>query len=261
VTDSTGAPVTQTSAAFRGSLVEQETSLAAIYQWRTITTTSALGGSYTTERLAGAHAVYNFTGTSVEWFTLLGPNQGTAAVSIDGVSYGNVNNYRSTYAYLSSWVFSGLSAGSHTLQITVNGVKGSSAGTGTFIAIDAMRPDSAPLQRSPGLQYTWRVGAYSPASGGHYAVSDQKGASAYFTFRGTSIEWHTILGPANGKAAVYIDGVLNTTVDTYRSSTQVGFLRITGLSDAIHTIKILILGTRSAASHGIAITIDRFVVG
>ena len=95
----------------------------------------------------------------------------------------------------------------------------------------------------------------------HYALTDQKGASAYFTFWGTSIEWHMILGAANGKAAVYIDGVLNTTVDSYRSSTMVGFLRITGLIDAMHTIKIVPLGTRSAASHGTLVTIDRFVVG
>src|SRR5207248_9693043 len=51
ITDSNGAPINQTSGAFRGSLVEQESSVAASYTWRTVPTTRAWGGSYTTERI------------------------------------------------------------------------------------------------------------------------------------------------------------------------------------------------------------------
>jgi len=261
ITDSGGAPIPTSSSDFRGALVQEETSPAVSYAWRTITTTSALGGSYTTERLAGARAVYTFTGTSVTWYTVFGPNQGTAAVTIDGVSFGNVNNYRKTVLYLVARSFSGLSAGTHTLQITVNGVKGSSAGTGTFIAIDAMRPGTAALQRTPALQYRWRLAAYSGASGGHYSISDQKGASASFTFRGTALDWYAVLGSSNGKALIYMDGTYRSTVDLYRSATIIGRIHMTGLSDAIHTITIFNAGARNAASHGFFVTIDRFVVG
>jgi hypothetical protein len=124
-----------------------------------------------------------------------------------------------------------------------------------------MQPGTGVLQKTPSVRYQWRNAPFAGASGGHYSISDQKGTAAYFTFRGTSIEWHTLLGSANGKAAVYIDGVLNQTVDTYRSSASIGFLRITGLSDGLHTIKIVNAGTRNTASKGTYLTVDRFVVG
>ena len=261
ITDSNGAPISQTSGAFRGSLVEQESSLAASYSWRAIPTTRAWGGSYTTERIAGARATYTFTGTSLRWYTVRGPDQGTATVTIDGLSYGTVNNYRATPLFGGFVSFTGLGAGTHTMVITVRGAKGSRAGTGTFVSIDAMQPGTAALQKTPPVRYQWRFAPFAGASGGHYSVSDQKGSAVYFTFRGTSIEWHTLLGSSNGRAAVYIDGVLYTTVDTYRSTTGLGFLRITGLTDTIHTIKIVNAGTRNAASHGTYVTVDRFVVG
>ena len=261
ITDSAGAPIPTTNTAFRGSLVEQESSLAVSYTWRAIPTTRAWGGSYTTERIAGARATYTFTGTSLKWYTVRGPDQGTATVTIDGLSYGTVNNYRATPLFGGFISFAGLGAGSHTLVITVTGARGSRAGTGTFVSIDAMQPGTAALQKTPPVRYQWRFAPFAGASGGHYSVSDQKGSAVYFTFRGTSIEWHTLLGSSNGRAAVYIDGVLITTVDTYRSTTGLGFLRITGLIDTIHTIKIVNAGTRNAASHGTYVTVDRFVVG
>ena len=261
ITDSAGAPIPTTNTAFRGSLVEQESSLAVSYTWRAIPTTRAWGGSYTTERIAGARATYTFTGTSLKWYTVRGPDQGTATVTIDGLSYGTVNNYRATPLFGGFISFAGLGAGSHTLVITVTGARGSRAGTGTFVSIDAMQPGTAALQKTPPVRYQWRFAPFAGASGGHYSVSDQKGSAVYFTFRGTSIEWHTLLGSSNGRAAVYIDGVLITTVDTYRSTTGLGFLRITGLIDTIHTIKIVNTGTRNAGSRGTYVTIDRFVVG
>jgi len=261
ITDSDGAAIAQTSLAFRGSLSDQESSPATSYAWRVVPTTRAWGGSYTTERYAGARASYTFTGTSLRWYTVFGPDQGTASVTIDGISYGTVNNYRATAVFGGYISFGALTAGTHTLQITVNGAKGSSAGTGTFISIDAMTPGTGALQKTPIVRYVWRIAPSSITSGGHFAISDQKGAAAYFTFRGTRIDWYIFLSSACGKAAVYIDGVFKGTVDTYRSTTTVGFARFSGLSDAVHTIKIVNLGTHSAASHGNNVTVDRFVVG
>jgi hypothetical protein len=261
ITDSGGASIPTSSTDFRGALVQEETSPAASYAWRTITTSSALGGSYTTEHSAGARATYTFTGTSLQWFTVLGPNQGIASVKIDGVSFGTVNNYRKTTLYLASWSFTGLTAGSHTVVITVSGLKGSSAGTGTYVAVDAFRAGGGTLQRTPSVVYGWRSAAFSGASGGHYALSDVKGASASFTFRGTQIDWYAILGSTGGKAAIYIDGGLIGTVDLYRATAIASRIRVSGLSDAVHTIKILVLGTKNAASHGTGVSIDRFVVG
>ena len=85
--------------------------------------------------------------------------------------------------------------------------------------------------------------------------------SVTFTFRGTAVRWYTVLGPAQGKANVYLDGTLKGTFDNYATSTTYNAARtFTGLSDAVHTISIRPLGTKQAASSGTLISVDRWVV-
>ena len=50
-------------------------------------------------------------------------------------------------------------------------------------------------------------------------------------------------------------------IDLYRSTAIASRIRVSGLGDAVHTIKILVLGTKNSASHGTGVSIDRFVVG
>jgi hypothetical protein len=251
-----GSPTLGSSSA---STVE-ETSSAVAYGWQKVAASAALGGSYATEHLGGARASYAFTGTSLKWFTVHGPDQGTAALSIDGVSFGRVDNYRPTRSYNTAVLFSSLTPGTHTLVITVEGLKGSPIGRGTFISIDGMQPGGAALQVRPFFTAFWRTGPSSIASGGHYALADLQGAAVSFAFHGTSVAWYSILGPSDGRAAVYLDGALKATVDLYRPSAAVGRFTLYRLSDAVHTLRIVVLGTRSAASHGTYVTVDRFAV-
>jgi hypothetical protein len=65
------------------------------------------------------------------------------------------------------------------------------------------------------------------------------------TFTGRGVAWVAILGSARGKAQVWIDGTLATTVDLYRSSThyrRVAFSRSWSTSGE-HTIRIVVLAT------------------
>jgi len=262
ITDSGSAAIPTIATSFRASRVEQETSLAESYRWRGVPASGALGGSYTTEHLAGATASFTFTGTSVTWYTVLGPNQGIASVLIDGGSFGKVDNYRrGTVVYGGSWTFSGLSSATHTITIIVQGQKGSPIGTGTFVSVDGMQVGGGSVQANPSVAYRWRTAPSATAFGGHYAIADLQGESTYFSFRGTRVDWYTALGPSGGRAAVYIDGVLKGTVDTYRSSTINARVIFSNLSDGIHTIRVLVLGTKSAASHGTNIVIDRWAIG
>jgi hypothetical protein len=207
ITDSNGAAIPTITGTFRASRVEQETSLAESYRWRVVPASGALGGSFATEHLAGATATFTFSGTSVRWYTVRGPNQGDARVFIDGVSWGRVDNYhRSTFVYGSFWTFSPLTPGAHTMVIIVDGLKGSPIGTGTYVSVDGMQVDGGTVQSTPSITYRWRTAPSATAFGGHYAISDVQGASTYFSFRGTRIDWYTILGPSGGRAAVYIDG-------------------------------------------------------
>ena len=65
-----------------------------------------------------------------------------------------------------------------------------------------------------------------------------------------------------GKAAVYVDGKLMTTADNYSASTRSGIARaVRGLSDTVHTLRIVVLGKHRAVANGSFIVVDRFNVG
>src|SRR5205807_1234476 len=82
ILDFQGSSLGSTSKTFRSSVVEQENSAAATYQWGTVSVGGAFNGSYTHDRLAGASASYSFTGSSITWYTVKGPKQGLADVYI-----------------------------------------------------------------------------------------------------------------------------------------------------------------------------------
>jgi Bacterial Ig-like domain/IPT/TIG domain len=260
ITDYGGLAVAPTSHPFRASTNEQENSVGAKYAWRTVSSSSAYGGSYTIDHLASARASFTFNGPSVAWYTNTGRNYGLAYVYIDGHLKGSFNQYASSTHYKVARSFGGLGSGAHTITMVVRGVKGSSSGTGTDIAVDAFTVGGT-RYNTPTATYLWRRSGNSHASGGAYAQSDRGGSSVTFGFRGTKVVWYTILGPSMGKAAVYIDGVLKATYDNYSSTTRYGYGRsISGLSNAVHTIKIRVLGTRRSASAGTFIVVDRWVV-
>lgn len=260
VTDAAGAAVPTTSKSFRASRIEQETSVRATDTWGSVSAPSAFGASFTRERLAGAKATYRFTGTSITWYTVTGPDQGTAKVYIDGRLKKTVNNYSSARNYKVARGFSGLTSKAHTILIKPTGQRGSSRGTSSYVSVDAFRAGSGGVVTSPSLTYEWAGASLSSASGDRYARSNTTRASMSFTFHGTGIDWYTVFTSSNGKANVYIDGKLVKTADTYRSSTSVGRYSFRGLSHTVHTMKIVVSGTRSSASRGTYVSVDRWVV-
>lgn len=91
----------------------------------------------------------------------------------------------------------------------------------------------------------------------HY--SNNTNAYAQYTFTGTSISWIGTRNTDHGKANVYIDGVLDSTVDTYGSyALQQVLYQKTGLTNASHTIKIVVTNTKNASSSGYFQDIDAF---
>ena len=243
-----------------GDVVQEGEGAAAVSTWRIFSNSHAMGGTYTADHLAGATARYGFSGSYITWYTIVGPNYGIADLYIDGVAKASVNCYRPATAYGAAFTVSGLSASPHVLTIRVRGVKGSSSGTGTYIALDALRTNGVTVS-SPHATYTWGVVSSSSSSGGSYIRSDLAGEYTQFRFRGTQLEWDTILGPGMGLAKVYIDGVLKGTVDNYSATATYKFARIYGgLTDSVHTFKVVVLGTHRAASNGAMIAIDRWIV-
>jgi large repetitive protein len=248
-----------TSPSVRASLLEQESSAGAKQLWAVVSNAGASGASYTTERLNGATASFNFTGSSVTWYTLLGPDQGKARVTIDGVSKGDFDNYRNPTWFKFPRTFTGLSAGNHTIKVIALGTKNAAA-SNTSVAVDAFKVGSTTYEHAS-VSYLWQSVVATPASAGRYVRSDVAGTTLNFTFRGTGIDWMTITGPNMGKASVTIDGVSVGTVDNYSSSFRYGVLRsYRGLSDGVHTIRIVVLGQRSSAATGSFVAADKFTV-
>jgi uncharacterized protein YkwD len=103
--------------------------------WATYESTSASGGTYRRSSTQGSAATYTFSGTGVRWIGIRSSAGGIAEVRLDGLLVANVDQYASA----NSWqrvLFerTGLSSGSHTLEVRVKGTKNSSSsGYRTYI--------------------------------------------------------------------------------------------------------------------------------
>jgi hypothetical protein len=260
ITDSDAAACPTTTRDFRASTVEQESSVAAAYRWRTASVSSAYGGSFVAQRLAGATAAFRFDGTSITMYAVAGPAYGLADAYIDGTRRVTWNFYSSSTRYKVGRALTGLANTSHTIKIVVRGVKGSSSGTDTQVAVDAFKVGSY-FYATPTLVMSWQARSASSASAGRYARADLAGASVSISFRGTGIDWYTVLGPSMGKAQLWVDGSLNATVDNYSAATAYGVRRsLRGLADRIHVLRIVVLGQKRSASTGNFIAIDRWLI-
>jgi hypothetical protein len=109
---------------------------AATYAWRTVTNASAQGGSYAKSDVHGSSVTFLFRGTGVELYTLLGPDQGKASVSLDGAKVKTIDDYAKTAHFGIRWSVTDLNPGAHTVKITVLGKK-RTASTGRSIGVDA----------------------------------------------------------------------------------------------------------------------------
>ena len=118
--------------------------------------------------------------------------------------------------------------------------------------------------RSASITYTGTWLQYADAGdwAGTELYNNTAGASAEYTFTGTSIAWISVKNNNMGIADVYIDNVLaQQDIDCYSSSgkiyQQTLFSR-SSLTNAIHTIRVVVKGTRNASSSNTYIVIDAF---
>ena len=97
----------------------------------------------------------------------------------------------------------------------------------------------------------------------HVKSSDTGGIPTYrLVFRGTDVKVYGTKSTSSGKANVYIDGSKKATINLYSSSTKYRALVFDSptLSNAVHTIEIRLTGTKSKASKGTSVGIDRFLL-
>ncbi|MGA9161470.1 MAG: hypothetical protein WB297_11495, partial [Actinomycetota bacterium] len=155
--------------------------------------------------------------------------------------------------------FDRLGSGPHTVTVRVLGRARVSA-TDTQVAVDAFRAGGH-LVANPDLRATWGDVERERASGGSLGSSDLARSSAKLRFSGTGIDWVTYRGPDQGRAEVYLDGLLVRTVDNYAARPTFGVVRsFGGLADGMHTLRIVVLGDARPAAKGTLISIDRFAI-
>ena len=259
VVDRSANPVPTSTQGFATPTEVEEDSPAITYTWRTTSTARAKGGRYSVEHRAGATASFAFAGGSVTWYTAVGPDRGKAAVSIDGVRRGTFDGFAARADFGVQRTFDRLGPGSHTITIRVLGRARASA-TDTQVVVDAFRAGGK-LVSNPDLRATWGTVGRGGASGGSLGSSDLARSSAAVTFLGTGIDWFTYRGTDQGRAEVYVDGLLVRTIDNYAPGPTFDVARsITGLPEGVHTLRIVVLATARPAATGALVSIDRFSI-
>jgi GH25 family lysozyme M1 (1,4-beta-N-acetylmuramidase) len=259
IVDLAGNPATPIEQGFAPPTEVEQGSPAIAYGWRRVRAPRAYGRSYVVERSAGATATFAFTGRSVTWYTARGPTQGKASVSIDQRLRGTFDQYDPAWHVRVPRSFRHLGPGEHTITIRVLGVKGSSAGTDTQVVVDAFAV-GARVVSNPELTLSWGTSKLRAASRGGVATSDLARSEATFAFWGTGVEWATVRSPDQGRASIFVDGVLATTVDNYAAATSVQPRTFTGLDLGQHEIRIVVLGTSRPRSEGTKVAIDTLTV-
>jgi hypothetical protein len=211
---------------------------------------------------AGDSLSYRFTGTAINFQNARGPDQGIAAVAIDGKSRGTIDLYAPSLSFPYVTTYSGLAKGTHTLTVKVTGTKNPSS-SGTTITILGFAPAQTWLDiASPSLTVGgWTTTSSTAASGGTYRSATTAGRVARVTFTGTGITWITQTCPGCGKAQVSIDGGLPVPVDLYSSATVNKVPKpFTGLTSGAHSLTITVLGTKRTAATGTKVVVDAFSV-
>jgi hypothetical protein len=222
----------------------------------------------------GARAAITFTGTGITWIGVADQYSGIAQVYLDG-TLSTIDTYaRNTQYQQPLFAAHGLARGPHTLSIQVLHVRdGNTSGSWVWIdAFDIENGSGIPggitvsngriEQSDPAVSYTgtWFLNTNPMQSGGTAVLATDTGSSARITFTGTGIRWIAYRDAWSGIARVYLDGVMNTTVDTYVPVDQpqsTGF-DIGGLKSGQHTLTIEVSGARNPQSGGSWIWVDAF---
>jgi GH25 family lysozyme M1 (1,4-beta-N-acetylmuramidase) len=231
VVDRSGNPAPTTTQTFLAPTDVDDVDPAVRYAWRTVSRSSALGGSYAFERASGASASFAFSGTSVSWYTAMGPAQGKAAVRIDGELVGTFDGYAPKPAFQVPRRFQGLERGRHVITVRALGRSNAKAHD-TQVVVDAFGVNGV-VSRTPALEATWRR-----ADG--VSTSDVPRASVEVRFDGTGVDWRTVAGPDQGSAQVLVDGVVTETIDNHASGRSDVVRTIDGLVPGVHTIRIVV---------------------
>ncbi|HSQ39595.1 MAG TPA: hypothetical protein VLM78_05495 [Anaerolineales bacterium] len=93
----------------------------------------ALGGGYRSSATADSSVTFTIRGSSFQWITNRGPNQGQADVYVDDKFIVTVDLYFPTQKWQQAILINKLGQGNHTVKIVVLGQHNSASGGNTIV--------------------------------------------------------------------------------------------------------------------------------
>jgi hypothetical protein len=166
-----------------------------------------------------------------------------------------LNSLADTGSAFSGW--SGACSGAGSCVVTMNAAQSVTA-TFTTVAPTWTRVEQA----SSDVTWVgnWPNNSSSLHSGGSARRGRVAGNLSTFSFTGTSARWIGYNDALSGLARVYLDGVLQTQVDTYAGATQPQQINYTtpALASGSHTLTIEVSGAKNSGSKNNWIYVDAF---
>ena len=259
IVDRAANPLPKTTASFRAATEVPEEASGSSFAWGSRDDPRAMGGSYRWERRVGASISLGFSGSTVTLWTVAGPTFGRARIEIDGTYRTTIDRYRPSFAVVPR-TFTRSGHGAHTLQVSL--VAPGPSHPGAFgTGVDGIA-DVNGMRRTPaGVAARWGAETAASAAGGRYVVSSVAGARASFRFRGPAVTITTATGPRFGRAEIWLDGTLKRRIDLSGATTTFGVARtVSGLTDRVHTVRVVVLGRPGKTGSGTAVAIDGWTV-
>jgi hypothetical protein len=226
----------------------------------------------------------NNVGDSVQWNNVSVANAGTYSLTIHYSNGYPDTRYKSLYVngskvvqvgfpatgnwniYGTVTVSASLQEGSNTIKLQFDSADSAGTDIDYLFVPGATSAWSVMNDSDPIVGYTSTTGSivHDGGAAGYYQSDNHFSITAgdytEYRFRGTGVRWIGSKNNNHGKADVYVDGVNQGIVDSYGPvwEKQRILYEKTGLSDGIHTIKIVVRSDKNASSSGYATDWDAF---
>lgn len=214
--------------------------------------------------VAGNSVVLNFSGSTITRFYSMANNRGSETVFIDGVLKGVYSSYAPETRRQIGRTWSGLSTGSHTIEVRVNS-------GGYYSDIDAFAVDIAAVGEGvydnshTHVRYfgSWSDSSYTVGTyDNSLKISNSPQSGFRFAFTGDAITYIYSTSANRGRAAITIDGNNYGYIDQYSPDLRRQISkRFSGLGSGIHVINVVATGEKNPSSTDYYVDLDALIVG
>jgi hypothetical protein len=235
----------------------------------------AISAAFTTYYNGASHA------SSTDVVSATGPGSSGITTAFGALSTATNNSYASTvgsgtvFAPGSYNVYGGSCTGDDVSGQSETASAAVSAGNTTSVSVplpamivEVYGQQSTTVDDGPSSAVVYTGSGWTHGATGNQnydsteSFSNTSGNYVSFTFTGTSVSWIAPKSNNSGYANVYLDGTLvasNVTAYASTTSYQQTIWSVSGLANSIHTLKIVVDGTKPSASTNTYVPVDAFI--